>query len=199
MNKKLTAIFAILMVALCLAGISYALWSKTLYIYGDVDTGDLDAEITEWFCNDPPGTLDPRPPGATYPAKNVGWTICTIDPSDPQIAYLTIYNGYPSYRVHYSITIENTGNVPWTMQNIRVDGTPLPADVWVPIDIDSDGTNDIEFRIIDSVGEQKEPGESVETSLDTHILQGAHEDWFYEFTISFLLVQWNEYVPQLPP
>lgn len=194
MNKKLTATFAALMVALMLAGISYALWSKTLYIYGDVGTGDLDAVITDWFCNDPPGTLDPRPPHATYPAKDVGWTICTIDDIDPQVAYLTIYNGYPSYRVHYSLTIQNTGNVAWKMQSITVDGTPLPNNVWVPMDLDGDGVNDIEFKITDSIGEQVEPGNSIETSLDTHVLQGAHQDFYYTFTISFLLVQWNEYV-----
>jgi hypothetical protein len=189
MNKKLTAIFAILMVSLMLAGVSYALWSKTIYIHGTVDTGDLDAEITYWFSNDPGTTIDP---GYT---KHVGWVVCTIDPIDPQKAYLEIHNGYPSYRVHYSITILNTGNVPWKMQSITVDGTPLPNNVWVPMDLDSDGTDDIEFRIIDSIGEQAEHGESVETSLDTHVLQGAHESFHYTFTISFLLVQWNEYVP----
>jgi hypothetical protein len=187
--NKIAALFATMLIALSLAGISYALWSKTVYINGYVYTGDLDAEITDWFCNDPPGAIDP---GYT---KNVGWVICEIDPSDPQIAYLTINNGYPSYRVHYSLTILNTENVPWKMQSITVDGTLLPNNVWVPKDLDGDGTNDIEFRIIDSIGEQAEHGESVETSLDTHILQGAHQNFYYTFTISFLLVQWNEYVP----
>lgn len=195
MNKKLTVTFAILMVALMLAGVSYALWSKTIYIYGDVDTGDLDAIITEWFSNDPINTLDPRPPDATYPRKDVGWVECIIDETDPQKCYLIIHNGYPSYRVHYSLTIENTGTVSWILQSITVDGIPLPNNQWVPMDVDGDGDYDIEFRITDSVGEQVEPGGGLETSLDTHVMQGAEENAFFEFTISFLLVQWNEYVP----
>ena len=187
MSKKLTATFAVLIVALMLTGMSYALWSKTLYIYGDVYTGDLDAEITFFFHND--YGIDP---GYT---KDVGSCTCTIDEVDPQKGYIIIENGYPSYSVHYSITIKNTGTVPWIMQNITVDGTSLPNNQWVQIDVDGDGDYDIEFYITDSLGEQVDPGDSIETSLDTHIMQGAEEGSFFEFTISFLLVQWNEYVP----
>jgi len=187
MNKKLTAIFATMLIALTLAGISYALWSKTLYIYGNVDTGDLDAKITFWFSNDPGTTIDP---GYT---KHVGWVVCTIDPIDPQKAYLEIHNGYPSYTVHYSITIKNSGNVPWVLQGYKVDDTPIPENTWFPVDLDDDGINDIEFYITNSIGEQREPGQSIETSLDTHILQGAHESFAYTFTLTFTVVQWNEY------
>lgn len=195
MNKKLTATFAFLMVALMLAGVSYALWSKTIYIYGDVDTGDLNAKITKWFSDDPINTLDPLPEGATYPRKDVGWVECIIDETDPQKCYLIIHNGYPCYTVHYSLTIKNIGNVPWIMQSITVDGIPLPNNKWVQMDVDKDGDYDIEFYITNSIGEQIHPGESVETSLDTHVMQGAEENAFFKFTISFLLVQWNEYVP----
>lgn len=194
MNRKLTATFAAMLIALSLAGISYALWSKTLYIWGSVDTGDLNAEITDWFCNDqfsidPPG-IDPGWD------KDVGWTDCWIDPLDPQIAYLEIHNGYPCYTVHYSITILNTGNVPWILQGYAIDGIPLPENVWVPIDLDGDGFADIEFYMHDSLGEQREPGLTIESSMDTHILQEAHEDFTYPiFALTFEVVQWNEYVP----
>ncbi|MDO8125506.1 MAG: hypothetical protein Q6364_14155 [Candidatus Hermodarchaeota archaeon] len=196
MNRKLTATFATMLIALCLAGVSYAMWSKTLYIDGTVDTGDLDAIITFWFSNDPPGTLDPRPIGATYPAKDVGETVCTIDAVDPQKCYTTIYNGYPCYNVHYTITIMNTGNVAWIMQGIKIDDTTLPNNQWVSFDVDGDGEPDIEFYITDSIGEQVEPGDSIETSLDTHILQTANQGISDRtFTIEVLLVQWKEYQP----
>ncbi len=189
MNNRMAVAFAAMLVALSLMGISYALWSKTLYIWGSVDTGDLDAEFTFWFGNDPPGTIDPGWD------KDVGYTICTIDPIDPQIGYLEIHNGYPCYRVHYSVTIRNTGNVPWILQGYAVNGILLPENAWVQFDLDYDGNSDIEFYVTNSIGEQREPGESIETSLDTHVLQEANESWTYFFTLTFEVVQWNEFVP----
>jgi len=192
MNKRISTVFAILMIALTLVGVSYACWNKTLTINGYVKTGKLDAKITKWFCDDPKNTIDP---GYT---KDVGWTNCTIDPNDPQIAYLEIHNGYPSYSVHYSITINNTGNVAWIVNGYKIDDTPIPENQWFPVDIDGDGYNDVEFYITDSIGEQRDPGFAIETSLDTHIMQDAHKDFTYAlFTLTFELVQWNEY-PYIP-
>jgi hypothetical protein len=197
MKTKLTVIFSALMIALMMTGVSYALWSKNLTINGTVNTDKLDGIITYWFSNDPPGTIDPRPPGATYEAKDVGNTVCTIDPHDPEICYVTINNAYPCYYVHYSITIENTGSVAWMIQGYKADGTNVPENTWVPVDLDKDGKADIEFYITDSIGEQTDPLKSVETSLDTHILQDATPGTTYYFTFTILLVQWNEYIP--PP
>jgi len=195
MKTKVTAIFSVLMIALMMTGLSYALWDKNLHITGTVNTGKLDGIITYWFSNDPPGTPDPRPPGATYESKNVGETICTIDEKDPEICYVTINNAYPCYYVHYSITIKNTGNVAWMIQGYKAGSTDVPENTWVQVDLDGDGKPDIEFYITDSIGEQVDPGHPIETSLDTHILQTATPGSNYHFTFTILLVQWNEYVP----
>jgi hypothetical protein len=195
MKTKLTAILSALMIALMMTGVSYALWSKNLTINGTVNTGKLDGKITYWFSNDPPGTIDPVPEGATYPPKDVGETICTIDKEDPEICYVTINNAYPCYTVHYSITIKNTGNVAWMIQGYKADDTNVPENKWVQVDLDKDGKPDIEFYVTDSIGEQVDPGHSVETSLDTHILQTATLGSTYHFIFTILLVQWNEYVP----
>lgn len=195
MKTKVAAIFSALMIALMMTGVSYALWSKNLTINGTVNTGKLDGIITYWFSDDSPGTIDPRPPGATYPAKDVGETICTIDGKDPEICYVTINNAYPCYTVHYSITIKNTGNVAWKIQGYTANSTNVPKERWVQVDLDGDGNPDIEFYVTDSIGKQVDPGHSVETSLDTHILQTATPNSIYHFTFKILLVQWNEYVP----
>ncbi|MEM3357309.1 MAG: hypothetical protein QW166_05735 [Candidatus Bathyarchaeia archaeon] len=197
MKTKLTATFSILLIALMITGIGYALWDKNLHIHGTVNTGKLDGIVTYWFSNDPPGTLDPRPEGATYPPKDVGETICTIDAKDQEICYVTINHGYPSYNVHFSITIKNTGNVAWKIQGYTVDSTIVPENTWVKVDLDGDGKPDIEFYITDSIGEQVEPGQSKETSMDIHVLQTATPGSTYYFTFKIQLVQWNEYVP--PP
>jgi hypothetical protein len=104
-------------------------------------------------------------------------------------------NAYPCYYVHYSITIKNTGNVAWMIQGYKAGSTDVPENTWVQVDLDGDKKPDIEFYITDSIGEQVEPGKSIETSLDTHILQTATPGSTYHFTFTIQLVQWNEYVP----
>ena len=186
MRNILKSLFFILVLSTILFGVSYSLWSKTLLIEGSVATGTLEAEFTYWFSNDPPGSTDPD-----YD-KDVGSTSCTLSP-DKQTAYITIENAYPCYHVHFSFTIKNTGTIPWKIQSIMVDGMPMPNNVPVSLDLDGDGDIDLTLTITDSIGEQVEPGDSIETSLDLHVEQGAEQGATYTFTITILVVQWNEF------
>ena len=188
MRSILKPLFFILVLSTLLFGISYSRWDKQLTINGSVATGTLEAEFTYWFSNDPPGQKDPD-----YD-KDVGSTVCTVS-DDKQTAFITIENAYPCYHVHFSFTIKNTGTIPWIIQSITVDGQPLHSNEPLSLDLDGDGDYDITLEITDSVGEQVDPGDSIETSLDLHVEQGAEQGFTYTFTITIVVVQWNEYVP----
>jgi hypothetical protein len=170
MKTKMTAIFAILMIALMVAGISYAMWDKTIYLYGTVNTGEVDAEFSRIYCDD-----DGIDPGYD---KDVASCECYIDGTDHQIAYVEIDNGYPCYSVIVYFEIDNTGTVPVKIQNIIL--TNPNTEVTVVI-------TDI------SIGQQIDPGDSVRGDLEIHIKQSAAENAQYTFSIEIFLVQWNEF------
>jgi hypothetical protein len=190
MNRKLTATFAAMLIALMAVGVSYALWSKTLYIFGTVDTGDLDAVWTSAFNFDPPGpppSLDPNPDG-TRKDKDVGWT--TVDGIGTQELIITVHNGYPCYFNDLQVEFTNVGNVPVIIQSITI----IPVDFALASDY---GANDGELwvALINGIGTQLEPGDDAASSFKIHVEQCAEELATYTFTVEVLLVQWNEYVP----
>ena len=198
MKMKIAVMSMLVLVALSSVGITYGLWYKVLYINGMTDTGDLDAIITDWFGSD--NGLDPYPPvylpgwSRDYPQKDVG-SVCTwIDKVDPQICDVEIHNGYPCYNVHFSLTILNSGTVPWILEAYRVNGVIVPEGQWGGFDVDGEPGDDIELYFVNSIGEQREPGQLLESSLDIHVMQSASENIdSARFTIELLLVQWNEY------
>jgi len=183
-DRKLTIVPLLLIFALVLTGFAYAHWSKTILISGEIDTGKVDAIITSWFCDD--SGIDPG-----YD-KDVASCECSIDTADPQKAYVTITNAYPCYTVHGSLTVKNTGTIPIALKEVRVDGKVIPEEEWTPIDADNNGAYDLEFYMINSLGEQVDPGKEVETSLIIHVMEGAEPRTTYEFTIEFDFWNWNE-------
>ncbi|MEM0058605.1 MAG: hypothetical protein QXG09_07050 [Candidatus Bathyarchaeia archaeon] len=191
MLKKKTsipAIATIVLVALAIVGFSYAHWSECIRVRGEVETGELDAAIVTWYCND-----EGKDPGYT---KDVAQCFCSIDKEDPHYAYVTIRNAYPSYTVKFTCDIENTGTIPWFMQTpvvILANGTKIELvdSEWVDIDLDGDGKPDANFMYIDGENKQVHPGKYVEWSLRIHIKQSATPGTTYTFTISVDVVQWN--------
>ena len=59
MKTKMTAIFAILMIALMAVGFAYAHWEKIIYINGTVNAADFDVRFSAASTNDPDSTFDP--------------------------------------------------------------------------------------------------------------------------------------------
>lgn len=173
MKTKMTAIFATLMIALMAVGISYAMWSKTVYIYGTVETGEVDAEFSSVTCNDPFGTIDPG-----YD-KDVGWCECIIGLyGDPQELDVIIHNAYPCYSVTVDYEIDNVGTIPVKIQTITL--TNVNPEITVTVT----GI---------AVGDQIEPGGSVWGDLEIHVEQSAAELATYYFDLEIYLVQWNEF------
>lgn len=188
MNKKLTAIFATMLIALSLAGVSYAMWSKTLYINGTVNTGDVNAIWTSAINWDPPGpppSLDPNPDG-TRKDKDVGWT--EVSGVGTQELTVTVHNGYPSYFNDIEIEWEYTGSIPAYFVSITIipDGFPLAS---------AYGANDgpIWVHVVNGYPIQVHDGDTGAHSFKIHVEQCAAELATYTFTVELLFVQWNEY------
>jgi hypothetical protein len=177
MKNKMIGVAAVLLIALMLAGVSYALWSKTIYIYGDVYTGDVDAEVGETFSWE---AYDAQ--GNTIPEEKKTMTVDIYrDEVDPQIFYVDIFDLYPCITIHIDFEIWNTGTVPWIVQSVTLTSTDFPGTVT--------------FTPPDLIGTQVEPGEYVNADLEIHITNAADENSQYGFTVEILVVQWNEYVP----
>lgn len=167
MKAKMTAIFAILMIALMLAGISYAMWDKTLYIDGTVHTGEVDAIFTNYYCEEAP----------EVEGKDVG-SCSVVEGVDNQHLVVTINNGYPCYTCTVYFTIWNRGTIPVKVQSLTV-VTPPPE-----IDFTFSGI---------AVGDQIDGDDTQTGSIIIHVDQSADELATYTFSIEIYLVQWNEY------
>jgi hypothetical protein len=171
MKTKMAVAFAALMIALMVAGIGYAMWDKRIYLYGTVETGEVDAEWSAIWCDDT--GIDPG-----YD-KDVASCVCEIDSVDPQMAHVTIYNGYPSYSVTIWYEIDNWGTIPVKIQDIILTN-PNPEVTVTVTDI--------------YIGQQIEPyGDYVTGDLEIHIEQIADELSTYYFDLEVYLVQWNEF------
>jgi hypothetical protein len=196
MNKKLMAIFASMMIALCLVGASYALWSKWLYIDGRIGTDNVD--VIFWTISNPdpesipPAThLDPKGLDENgyviFWDKDVGWT--TLQKSvDKETLNVTLHNVYPCYFNDLEIHFKNVGSVPVKLQNWTL--TPIGFTRASALN-----ANDGEIWIdwVDGIGTQIEPEGQAASSLLIHVEQPALPDHTYSFTITVLFVQWNEF------
>jgi len=168
MKTKMVALFATLMIALMVVGISYAMWDKYLYIDGTVNTGEVDADFTDAYCDDT--GIDPG-----YD-KDVG--SCTVTGIGTQTLTVTVDNGYPSYRCRVDYEINNIGTIPVKIQAITLDNPNTEITVTVT------GI---------TVGDQIDPGFGFWGDLEIHVEQSAAELATYTFSLTIYLVQWNEY------
>lgn len=212
MNKKLTVIFATMLIALSLTGFAYALWSKWLYIDGYIWTEELDWEFedgsvtgkdvgNDWTCD---STMTPplKIENITQLTKNVGnttWLLIDSDlDGDLDTLNITVNNAYPCYYNHIDFWVHNNGDVPLKIWKVIIDGhtyyTGMPI---LLLDLDGDLDYDIIIRWGDCFGDQLEYCESRDISFDFHILQPADEGDIYSFTIQFVAIQWNDYY--IPP
>lgn len=175
-TKKMFAIFAILMLALGIAGLAYAHWEKIITIDGEVTTGTLDLIIIS-AADDDTG-IDP---GYT---KDVADTVITIDPQDPERAIITITNAYPSYHVYWHVTVRNVGTIPAKLYAIVINN-PNPC---------------LTVQAWDGLGEQIDPyswgGTQDKYQKDysgyIHVEQCAEQGATYTFTVEFVFWNWNE-------
>jgi hypothetical protein len=113
-TKKIMAIFAILMIALGIAGFAYAHWTETLTLNGTVKTGSL---CLEWsFTAVLPDSNLKDLDGDGYkddPVAKLTYTITDTDKDGCKDELnVTLENAYPSLWVNGTIDIHNCGTIP---------------------------------------------------------------------------------------
>jgi len=203
MKSKMTAIFAILMIALMVAGFAYAHWEETITISGTVTTGTFDLRPT---CDIE--ILSPTD-------KDVATVDCQID--GDTVSY-TIENAFPCLTVKAKFDLHNEGVVPaglykWTatydntmitifdaeniggsiispaMTEDEVEQaledyveTTLGLSNYVDVTVDFEGSN---FWQIDE-------GQEPYVYITIHFLEGLPEGASCSFTMTLEYWNWNE-------
>jgi len=171
-----------LVLALGVLGVAYGLWSKTLYIEGSVQTGDIDAEWSFVGCFD-------------IEDKDVGTTAGWIDGSDPQILHFTIDNGYPSYTGDCEVEYLYTGSVPAHVEAIEFEalsGLTGCVVVQQPLGTTTATCDQLTVKWVNGLCLQLHQGFEQAGSLRVHVEQGAEMDSTYTFQVRNKLVQFNE-------
>jgi uncharacterized membrane protein len=170
-NKKLMIIPMLLVCTLALIGFVYAHWSKTLYINGNVETGNFSVGFTPTLII-----------SDNEFEKDVGTVTASLIDLDGDGVYdkieVTIGNAYPCYEAYIDCYIKNYGTIPVKIQSIIVNA---PSQLTV----------EINWFIYPSM--QIDPGDEVMAEIYVHVLQEASQGSTYTFTGTINAIQWNEY------
>jgi hypothetical protein len=215
--KKIGLLCLALVLALGTLGIGYAHWTDTIYINGQVTTGELCWKFASCSLLDhyqpinyggdyPTATPDyTSNPGFTYEPevgyfweldKNVAWGTQNIS-ADGKTLKVTLNNAYPCYFNVLSFYVLNCGTIPLKVDHVVINGQNYTAGVpYVQYDFNGDGQYDFEIQWGDNWGEQIDPGgRSPEFSFWMHVLQPAPQSQLdtLTFNITLVAVQWNGY------
>ncbi len=190
--KKIGLLCLALVLALGTMGVGYSMWYQTVYINGQVNTGNVCVQWANASNLDPcpcpatspgmsyyTGSLDPNfnvaaitgdPGGWPYaPAGNYPYYItdknvaCTsVDGIGTKTLTVTIYNGYPLYYNDLEVHFINCGTIPVKLTNIQI--TPLN---FTNADSPWDPTNggQVWVSVTDGIGTQLEPNDQKAASL----------------------------------
>ncbi|MEM3873689.1 MAG: hypothetical protein QXU45_00935 [Candidatus Bathyarchaeia archaeon] len=168
-TKKLMATFAILTIALGIAGYAYASWYTYLYIEGTVNTGELSVA---WSIGEAWDTEPENKDFSHIEGEIVGNTLC-----------VSVCNAYPCIDYYLEIDIENTGTIPVHVYfgeltgkfpgTVKIEGLPEAAPL------------------------QLHPGEAWYGTIHVHLDQEAEQGETYTFSMEVLVIQWNM-LPEQP-
>jgi hypothetical protein len=219
MNRKLTAMFATMLIALCLAGLSYAMWSKTLYIDGTVKTGEVDVEflvdpyyeytgLTYKYYDgswDKTGENDPDwfhgSQGPDYGTNTLGSPVGTtarLDKDVGKTSYTLVDTDSDGDIDKIVVTVTNAypgyvGGITYRIHNC--------GSIPVRYKITVDEADDALFVCTIDADEGAQLEHSEFRKIGTGFVVAYEADWgydaaegaIYHFTIEYEAVQWNEY------
>ncbi|HEC23586.1 MAG TPA: hypothetical protein ENI95_11805 [Chloroflexi bacterium] len=133
MNRKtVVALVAILIIALAAMGVGYGLWFEDLFIWGTVNTGEVDVALSppflvEWFTNEygdvvaapwyRPGLFEIKDNvycDAWLEQVDVDWAANYGNTMDEgaNLLRIIVEGAYPSYHCTVIFDVENIGTVP---------------------------------------------------------------------------------------
>jgi len=194
-TKKLAATFAILMIALGIAGFAFAHWEKIVYVDGTVTTGTLHV-IPSFHVT--------YQEAEGKEVADIGYEV------GPEENYIEIWfdNVYPCLYVSGYIDLENTGTIPVHLIDCEITATEGVYAVWndnmeyweiyqtaepAPLLIATgnywfdfpDGTETDPYQI--------DPGSTAYINFWIHFEEGLPQGASYWFHIEFLFWNWNEW------
>ena len=172
-TKKIAATFAILVIALGIAGYAYASWSSYLYIDGTVNTGYIGAIWTV---------------GTGYDSEIAGKDYSSISGYiSGDTLYVTVTNGYPCIDYWLPVDILNTGSIPIHIWNIEPDFSGLPVGTVIELIADPAHAADPVL----AVGVQIHPGFEAYGLIHIHLPQETVQHSTYHFSVTVTYGQWN--------
>jgi hypothetical protein len=149
MNKKMMATFAILIIALSVAGFAYAHWIDSVQIEGTVGMGSLTFGFTRIV-----GSWDSEDYLGYPPEKESATGVCTLSEEVTDVhSGKTVYkvltfditDAYPQYWAINKFTLDNAGTIPIKIQSVTVTLDPgftlvadldFPGAMWHVLDTD---------------------------------------------------------------
>lgn len=191
-SMPIGVLFMILVIALALLGVGYALWSETLTIQGNVSTGEVDVAFASvgdpLECVEVNGVLTCPEPDLKKNAANC--TVTWLGPDNDSEGdggadkmLVTVTGMYPGYHCKVGFEVTSIGNVPvhvWLPKPVGV----IPA--WVKTDFEDCYDDGVQLHA---------GGKTDVCTMDLHF---ANEDQVSEntgpitFTWTILATQFNE-------
>ena len=112
-TKKIMATFAVLMLALGIAGFAYAHWEKYMWLDVEVTTGKFDLEWSFNYTVSPENTKEDPVTGEEWNVSDIGYEFVDDDgDGNYEGLFIWIYNAYPCLWINGTIDIHNTGTIP---------------------------------------------------------------------------------------
>jgi hypothetical protein len=186
--KKLLIIGIVAVIAMASLAVGYAMWSKTLFISGTVNTGNLDAVWNVVMTG-----ADTEPP-----AKNVSWMTCSIDSLDPTILHVDVTGAYPSIDYYCSVNVTSTGSVPVHLKVSDFEWSADGGQTWgpVPAHVDLEIGPFVATPPLPQIADctQLHQGEAAYGVVFFHFANeaGLDQSGNYKFRSSIMAYQWNE-------
>lgn len=113
------------------------------------------------------GSSTDDPEGSVDPGYKLDVAECLSLVSSDDLVEVVVVNGYPSYTCTFTVEIQNSGNLPVTLENLRFD---VPSELAV-----TDLTNNAGIKL--------EGGEIDIEEFSVHVEQHARQNHVYTFTI----------------
>ncbi|MEA3459868.1 MAG: hypothetical protein U9R11_04245 [Chloroflexota bacterium] len=190
-RKQVRRLTLALMIALALLGMGAAKWTETLIITGEVDTGEVNAELSieevdNGLARGAPGGPSDNDLDEDLEAegKDVAETTVSLDVTK-KIMTIEVTKSYPCYHTYVDYDIHNTGSIPVKIESVTEDRGNLPSGATLELTGDAA-----------TVGTQIEPigetGDTVYGTLHLHLDNTASENTTYTFTETIVVAQWNE-------
>ncbi len=177
---RLVYMVAALAVVLASIAAAYSMWSETLVVNANIDTGEVAVSFGEVACSDTgadPQLGDPFNNGEGKDVASCSYELAEDENGNMVEMTVTISNAYPGYEACIDFDVVNTGTIPVKLLSYEFEGvneTALTVSLEVPEDT------------------QIHPEEASPYRLCIGVLQDADENSEYTFTLTLTFAQWNE-------